>query len=918
MPAPGLGLSPLAVLRLLRGDRHPFALTGVWAGGRAVLGSEPVTTRTAPADLTDVLGGGGAPRDDEARDSDPGVAFGGGWVGYLGYGVSRRVHAGTLPRCWFGYYDHVLVQDPQTGTWTFEAAYTPARASTIEARFAQLSARFSQLQADPAPYRCGQFEVTPAPAEHRRAVARAVELVHAGDLFQANITLRLEADYQGDPLDLFCHGAAALDPPYAAFLRVRDDAAIASFSPELFLRRTGSTVHTSPIKGTSARSPDPGNAGRQRAALTGSAKDRAENVMIVDLMRSDLSSVCRPGTVSVPRLTEAEAHPGVWHLVSDVRGELPSGRTDGELITATFPPGSVTGAPKVRALEVIAELEASPREVYTGAIGYRSPLAGLELSVAIRTFEFGAGRVWLGAGGGIVADSDPVTEYAECLIKAQPLIETVGGPFGHADGPVESPQAETRTLWPRPAAGIFTTLPVTGGLPDGLGAHLDRLATSARDVFGKDLPPELPGLIRDCLAAGGSGRLRIKVRPLGGPLHCEVELTDPGPEVAAVRLRVTGLPGGLGGHKWADRRLLGQRAAGLAADEQLLLTGPGGSVLETDKANVFALTGGVLRTPAADGQILPGIMRARVLAAARSLGVAVAEAPLSLAELLTADEVLVTNSIRGVLPVIAADSGAGDRRADGWRPGATTVRLAAAVRDLGRTTDDRTERARASAPSPSAVSPTDVSPAAASPAMQRRRARDGGILVIDNYDSFTYNLVDLLRAAGAPVEVVRNDEVTAAQVAGFGAAGVVISPGPCAPAEAGICVEAVRALAGRAAVLGVCLGHEAIVVAYGGRIERIAPVHGMASVIEHDGQGIFAGLPGAFPAARYHSLILVESSLPPALAVSARTAGLPMAVRHRELPVDGVQFHPESILTPAGALLMRNFLRRASATRAAS
>ena len=507
--------------------------------------------------------------------------------------------------------------------------------------------------------------MTPAPADHKRAVARAVELIHAGDLFQANITLRLEADYEGDPLDLFCRGVAELDPPYAAFLRVSDDAAIASFSPELFLRRTGRAVLSSPIKGTSARSPDPGRAARQRAALTGSAKDRAENVMIVDLMRSDLSSVCRPGTVSVPRLAAAEAHPGVWHLVSDVRGELPSGTTDADLITATFPPGSVTGAPKVRALEVIAELEASPREVYTGAIGYRSEVAGLELSVAIRTFEFSAGRVWLGAGGGIVADSDPAAEYAECLIKARPLIETVGGTFGRADGPVESPAAALQTLWPRPAAGIFTTLPVTAGVPDGLGEHLDRLAASAREVFGKDLPPELPGLVGECLAGGGSGRLRITVRPLGGPLHCQVELTEPGPDVAAVRLHVTELPRGLGGHKWADRRLLAQRTAGLAADEQVLLVDSGGSVLETDRANVFALASGVLRTPAVDGRILPGIMRARVLAAARALGVAVAEGPLPLADLVAADEVLVTNSIRGVLPVIGRAAQLAARRDHG-------------------------------------------------------------------------------------------------------------------------------------------------------------------------------------------------------------------------------------------------------------
>ena len=161
--------------------------------------------------------------------------------------------------------------------------------------------------------------------------------------------------------------------------------------------------------------------------------------MIVDLMRSDLSSVCRPGTVVVPRLAGAEAHPGVWHLVSDVRGMLSSGRGDGDLITTAFPPGSVTGAPKVRAMEVIAELEATPREVYTGAIGYRSPVAGLELNVAIRTFEFAQDRVFLGAGGGIVADSDPVAEYAECLIKSRPLIEAVGGRFGRAGWPGRQP-----------------------------------------------------------------------------------------------------------------------------------------------------------------------------------------------------------------------------------------------------------------------------------------------------------------------------------------------------------------------------------------------------------------------------------------------------------------------------------------------
>jgi anthranilate synthase component 2 len=191
------------------------------------------------------------------------------------------------------------------------------------------------------------------------------------------------------------------------------------------------------------------------------------------------------------------------------------------------------------------------------------------------------------------------------------------------------------------------------------------------------------------------------------------------------------------------------------------------------------------------------------------------------------------------------------------------------------------------------------------------------IVLIDNYDSFTYNLAHLLLAAGRQVEVIRNDEASAAEVAGLGAAGVVISPGPCAPAEAGICLDLIRALDGKTPLLGVCLGHEAIAVAYGATIKKVAPVHGKATQIENDGLGIFAGLPATFAAARYHSLLVAEPALPGCLTVSARTAdGLPMAIRHRSHPVDGVQFHPESILTGHGSQLIGNFLCGLAADRA--
>ena len=193
-----------------------------------------------------------------------------------------------------------------------------------------------------------------------------------------------------------------------------------SLSPELFLARHGRTVRTAPIKGTLPRR-GPSDAGNA-AALLSSVKDVAENVMIVDMARNDLGRVCTTGSVTVPQLLEVQPHPGVWHLVSTVAGQLTPTTGDAALLAATFPPASVTGAPKHRALEVIAALERAPREVYCGAVGMASPVAGTELNVAIRTLEFHRDRVWFGVGGGITADSDADAEWAECGTKAAPLL----------------------------------------------------------------------------------------------------------------------------------------------------------------------------------------------------------------------------------------------------------------------------------------------------------------------------------------------------------------------------------------------------------------------------------------------------------------------------------------------------------------
>ena len=185
------------------------------------------------------------------------------------------------------------------------------------------------------------------------------------------------------------------------------------------------------------------------------------------------------------------------------------------------------------------------------------------------------------------------------------------------------------------------------------------------------------------------------------------------------------------------------------------------------------------------------------------------------------------------------------------------------------------------------------------------------ILVIDNYDSFTYNLVQYLGELGAEPEVVRNDQTTVEEIEKKSPERIVISPGPKTPTEAGICLEVIGRFAGRLSILGVCLGHQAIGQAFGGQVIRAPEImHGKTSLISHDGRTIFQGLPNPFPATRYHSLIVEQASLPNCLEVSASSPdGLIMGLRHREMKVEGVQFHPESVLTEAGKHLLSNFLR---------
>lgn len=261
-----------------------------------------------------------------------------------------------------------------------------------------------------------------SPDEYLRAVERVIEYIYAGDIFQANMSQRLLARAPCGPVELYERLRACNPAPFAG-LMLADDWAILSASPERYLQIADNVVTTRPIKGTRRRSPRQPEADLfTKDSLRESEKDQAENVMIVDLLRNDLSRVCQPGTVRVPQLCEVESFATVQHLVSEVQGTLEPGRTAWDVFAATFPGGSITGAPKVRAMEIIAELERTVRGPYTGCFFYVGPDGRVDSNLLIRTWVQRRGWLQCGVGGGIVALSDPHAEYEETWHKAAGML----------------------------------------------------------------------------------------------------------------------------------------------------------------------------------------------------------------------------------------------------------------------------------------------------------------------------------------------------------------------------------------------------------------------------------------------------------------------------------------------------------------
>lgn len=362
------------------------------------------------------------------------VPFLGGFVGYLGYDLChfierlprRAADDLALPDMHFGLYENLVAYDHAAGRWY---AVTASGDVAAIARLDDLLAAAATLSAPGAtgPASAGPLRANFTREAYLAAIRKAKEYIAAGDIFQVNLSQRFETRLAISPAELYGRLRQANPAPFAAYLALDDDgAAVLSSSPERFLKVTGRRVETRPIKGTRPRGATPEDDRRLAAELVASAKDAAELAMIVDLERNDLGRVCDYGSVRVAEHKAVEAYASVFHLVSTVEGSLHEGRDLVDLLKATFPGGSITGAPKIRSMEIIDELEPTQRSVYTGSIGYLGLDGAVDLNIAIRTILVRRGKAYLQVGGGIVADSDPAAEYQETLDKGRRLFAALG------------------------------------------------------------------------------------------------------------------------------------------------------------------------------------------------------------------------------------------------------------------------------------------------------------------------------------------------------------------------------------------------------------------------------------------------------------------------------------------------------------
>lgn len=465
------------------------------------------------------------------------------------------------------------------------------------------------------------------------------DAITAGDIYQANLTFRLSGSWRGDPLALY----AAIRPAAGAgYGGVVFDGAhwLLSFSPELFFALKGNAATVKPMKGTRPRGRLVADDAALAAELASSEKDRAENLMIVDLMRNDLSRVAEPGSVRVENPFAVESYPTVHQMVSTIRARLLPGKGAVDMIRALFPCGSITGAPKIRAMELIAGVERDARGPYCGAIGRIDASGDAAFNVAIRTLrltpgESGQGTVVLGVGSAIVADSEWLPEWRECLIKGGFVRQSVSGESGPRDSGAEVDLIETMAFTPENGIAL-------------LELHLERVAASSAELgFAFDRHAVRNAVQALCFDADRPSKLRLMISR-GGAYSLELgEMPVPFPD--PVSCAVLRLPIDSGDwrlrHKTSDRGFYeaGLRAAKAAGAAEALFLRDDGLLTEGSFTNIFVERDGTLLTPSATLGLLPGVLRRHLIDSGRA-----EEAELRLEDL--EQGFLIGNALRGLIP----------------------------------------------------------------------------------------------------------------------------------------------------------------------------------------------------------------------------------------------------------------------------
>lgn len=358
------------------------------------------------------------------------LPFAGGLIGYLSYDFGRRLEPLPvcaqddlgLPDAHLGLYGWALISDHRLHTT--QLVFHPRVEAHERARLVRL------FDTGAAPQRTGFRLLEPMRGDldrqqYRQAFDRVQAYIQAGDCYQINLTQRFRAPCAGDAWHAYQALRGACPTPFSGFMQLADGTALLSFSPERFIQVRGKQVETRPIKGTRPRASAPEQDAANARELLASAKDRSENLMIVDLLRNDLGRSCEIGSVRVPELFSLESYPNVHHLVSSVTGRLAPGNDALDLIAGSFPGGSITGAPKIRAMQIIDELEPHRRALYCGSLLYLDVRGEMDSSIAIRSVLVKDGQVCCWGGGAVVADSDWQAEYEESIAKVRVLMETL-------------------------------------------------------------------------------------------------------------------------------------------------------------------------------------------------------------------------------------------------------------------------------------------------------------------------------------------------------------------------------------------------------------------------------------------------------------------------------------------------------------